>query len=113
MFASPAYAQAAGGAAQGGSAFFASGLIPMLLIFVIFWFLMIRPQQKQMKDHKAKIEAAKKGDNVVTGGGLIGKITKVDGDVVEIEIASGIKVKAVKSTLSEVTSLTPGKPAND
>jgi preprotein translocase subunit YajC len=113
MFATPAYAQAAGGAASGGNAFLASGLIPMLLIFIIFYFLMIRPQQKQMKDQRAKIDAVKKGDNVVTGGGLLGKVTKVEGDIVEIEIANGIKVKAVKSTLSDVTTLTPGKPAND
>ncbi len=113
MFATPAYAQAAGGAASGGSAFLASGLIPMVLIFVIFWFLMIRPQQKQMKEHRAKIDAAKKGDNVVTGGGLLGKITKVEGEVVEVEIANGIKVKAMKSTLSDVTTFAPGKAAND
>jgi preprotein translocase subunit YajC len=97
----------------GGGAFMASGLIPMILIFVVFWFLLIRPQQKQMKEHRAKIEAAKKGDSVVTGGGLLGKITKVEGDTVEVEIANGIKVRAVKSTLSDVTSNTPGKPAND
>lgn len=114
MFASPAYAQAAGSAAPGGAgAFLASGLLPMVLIFIIFWFLLIRPQQQQMKRHKAKIDAAKKGDNVVTGGGLIGKITKVEGDIVEVEIASGIKVKAVKSTLTDVNPLTPAKPAND
>jgi preprotein translocase subunit YajC len=107
---SPIFAQAA---AASGSASMISGLIPMVLIFVIFWFLLIRPQQKQMKEQRAKIESAKKGDSVVTGGGFLGKISKVEGDIVEVEIASGIKVKVVKSTLSDVTSNSPGKPAND
>ena len=105
---------AAAPAAPGGvAAFFASGILPMILIFVIFWFLLIRPQQKQMKDHRAKVADVKKGDSVVTGGGLIGKVTKVDVDTVEVEIATGIKVKAVKSTLSDVNPIAPVKPAND
>jgi preprotein translocase subunit YajC len=116
MFASPSTAlifAAAPSAPAGVGAFFASGIMPMILIFVIFWFLLIRPQQKQMKDHKAKVAAVKKGDSVVTGGGLIGKVTKVETDTIEIEIATGIKVKAVKSTLSDVNPLAPPKPAND
>lgn len=85
---------------------------PLLLIFVVFYVLLIRPQQTRMKNHAAKIAAAKRGDMVVTGGGLIGKVTKVDDNEVEVEIAAGVKVKAVKSTLSDV--LTPSvKPAND
>lgn len=114
MFATPAFAQAAGGAAApSGAAGFFIQMAPLLLIFVIFWFLLIRPQQQRMKTHRAMIEAVKKGDSVVTGGGLIGKVTKVDGDTVEVEIASGVKVKAVKSTLTDVTPLGGGKPAND
>jgi preprotein translocase subunit YajC len=114
MFATPAFAQAAGGAsAGGGAAGFFIQMAPLLLIFVIFWFLLIRPQQQKMKTHRAMIDAVKKGDSVVTGGGLIGKVTKVDGDTVEVEIASGVKVKAVKSTLTDVTPLGGGKPAND
>lgn len=113
MFATPAYAQAAGGAASGGAAGFFIQMAPLLLIFVIFWFLLIRPQQQRMKTHRAMIDAVKKGDSVVTGGGLMGKVTKVDGDTVEVEIASGVKVKAVKSTLTDVTPLGGGKPAND
>lgn len=113
MFVTPAYAQAAGTAASGGTAGFLVQMFPLLLIFIIFWFLLIRPQQKQMKAHKAKIEAVKKGDTVVTGGGLVGKATKVDDQFVEVEIASGVKVKAVKGTLSDVTPLGGGKPAND
>jgi preprotein translocase subunit YajC len=113
MFATPAYAQAAATATTGGPAAFLLQIFPLVAIFAIFWFLMFRPQQKAMKAHKAKIEAVKKGDTVVTGGGLVGKATKVDDQFVEIEIASGVKVKAVKSTLSDVTPLGGAKPAND
>jgi preprotein translocase subunit YajC len=112
MFATPAYAQAAGAAPSGASAFLVQ-IFPLIAIFAIFYFLMIRPQQKAMKAHKAKIEAVKKGDTVVTGGGLVGKATKVDEQFVEVEIASGVKVKAVKGTLTDVTPLGGGKPAND
>lgn len=113
MFATLTLAAAAGAAPGGTAAFLTSGILPMVLIFVIFWFLMIRPQQKQMKEHRAKIAAAKKGDGIVTGGGLIGKITKDEGEIVEIEIATGVKVKALKATLSDVNPLTRAKPAND
>jgi preprotein translocase subunit YajC len=80
---------------------------------VIFWFLLIRPQQQRAKQHRAMIDAVKKGDSIVTGGGLVGKVTKVEGDIVEVEIASGVKVKAVKATLSDITPLGSSKPAND
>ncbi|ODU20538.1 MAG: preprotein translocase subunit YajC [Sphingomonas sp. SCN 67-18] len=112
MFATPAYAQAAGGAPAGGAAFFVQ-MIPLLLIFVIFYFLMIRPQQRRLKQHRALIDAVKKGDQVVTGGGLIGKVTRVDDQQVEIEIATGVKVKAVKATLTDVSPTGASKPAND
>jgi preprotein translocase subunit YajC len=91
----------------------ASGIMPIVLIFAIFYFLMIRPQQRAMKTHKEKIAAVKKGDSVVTGGGLIGKVTRVEDEQVEIEIASGVKVKAIKGTLTDVTPLGGAKPAND
>jgi preprotein translocase subunit YajC len=114
MFATPAYAQTAGGAsAAGGITAMVLQMAPLVMIFIIFWFLMIRPQQLKAKQHRAMIDAAKKGDSVVTGGGLIGKVTKVDGDTVEIEIAAGVKVKAVKSTLADITPWSTGKPAND
>lgn len=113
MLISPAYAQAAGGAATGGSAAFFLQIAPLLLIFVIFWFLLIRPQQKKMKEHAAKIASVQKNDQVVTGGGLVGKVTKVEDQFVEVEIASGVKVKAVKSTLSDVTPAGGSRPAND
>jgi preprotein translocase subunit YajC len=112
MFISPAYAQAANAAPSSSTAFFVQ-MVPLLLIFVIFYFLMIRPQQVAMKKHKEKIAAVKKGDSVVTGGGLVGKVTRVEDEQVEIEIASGVKVKAIKGTLSDVTPLGGGKPAND
>jgi preprotein translocase subunit YajC len=113
MFITPAFAQTASATGAAGSGSFLIQMVPLVLIFVIFWFLLIRPQQQQAKAHKAKIEAVKKGDTVVTGGGLVGKATKVDDQFVEVEIASGVKVKAVKGTLADVTSLGGAKPAND
>ena len=111
MFISTAFAQTAGGPASG------SGILvqmaPLVLIFVVFYFLLIRPQQKRMKAHKAKIDAVKKGDQVITGGGLLGKVTRVDEIYAEVEIAPGMKVKAVKSTLTDVLDATTAKPAND
>ena len=88
------------------------GIVPWLLIFVIFYMLMIRPQQRRVKEHQAAIAAVKKGDEVITGGGIRGRVTKVGDDEVEVEIAQGVKVRVVKSTISHV--LTPNsKPAND
>jgi preprotein translocase subunit YajC len=113
MFATPAYAQAAGAAGQtGGSAGAIVSLLPLLLIFVAFYFLMIRPQQKRMKDLQNSVAAVKKGDTVVTGGGLIGKVTRVDETEVEVELGPNMKVRALKGTLAEVRPL-GGKPAND
>ena len=107
MFATPAYAQAAGGA---GGAF--GSFIPLILIFAIMYFLLIRPQQKKVKEHQAMIEAVRRGDQVVTAGGLIGKVVKVkDDNEVELELAQGVKVRVVKSTLSQVLSKT--EPASE
>ena len=106
------YILAAAAAPSAGASFFIQTL-PLVLIFVIFWFLLIRPQQKRMKAHQAQIAAVKKGDRVVTGGGLIGKVTKVTDDEVEVELAQGIRVNAVKSTLTQVIDPTAAKPAND
>lgn len=101
MLISPAYAQAAGGGGGGGIEAF----LPLILIFVIFYFLLIRPQQKKMKEHKLMLEAVRRGDKVVTGGGIVGTVTKVnEGDEVVVEIAEGIKVKVRKSTLASVES---------
>jgi preprotein translocase subunit YajC len=95
----------------GGGAFFMQ-IAPLLLIFVVFYFLLIRPQQKRAKEHEAKLQAVQKSDEVVTGGGLMGKVTKVADDHVEVEIAPNVRVKALKSTLADVKSRT-AKPAND
>jgi preprotein translocase subunit YajC len=111
MFSSPAFAQAAGASSQSGASMFVQ-FAPLLMIFVIFYVLMIRPQQKRMKDHRAMIDAVKRGDTVVTGGGLIGKVTRVDEGEVEIELGPNMRVKALKSTLSDVR-VVGGKPAND
>ena len=100
-------------AAPSGTAAFFVNIFPLLLVFVIFWFLMIRPQQKRMREHQAQIAAVKKGDRVVTGGGLIGKATKVTENEVEVEIAQGVRVTAVKSTLTQVVDPKAAKPAND
>ena len=112
MFATPAYAQAAGAAGPGGLASIIS-FAPLLLIFVAFYFLMIRPQQQRMKALQNTINAVKKGDSVVTGGGLIGKVTKVEEQFVEVELAPNVKVRVVKATLAEVTPIGGAKPAND
>ena len=95
----------------GASSFFVQ-IFPLLLIFVVFYFFLIRPQQKRAKEHQAKIDAVQKNDEVVTGGGLMGKVTKVADDYVEVEIAPNVRVKAVKTTLTHVQSRSV-KPAND
>jgi len=101
----------AAAAAPSGASFFIQ-TIPLVLVFVIFWFLLIRPQQKRVKEHQAEIAAVKKGDRVVTGGGLIGKVTKVGDTEVEVELGQNIRVQALKSTLSQVVDPT-ARPAND
>ena len=109
MFVTPAYAQAAGGA--GGAAGLAS-FLPLVLIFVIMYFLMIRPQQKRMKEHRAMVEALKKGDEVVTQGGLVGKITAVREGELEVEIAPGVKVRVIRSTVTGLVNRTQPVAAN-
>jgi preprotein translocase subunit YajC len=76
--------------------FFTTDIVPLLLIFVVFYFLLIRPQQKRAKEHQAKIEAVGKNDEVVTGGGLMGKVTKVADDHVEVELAPNVKRKGAE-----------------
>ena len=99
-------------AGQSGTAQLLMGILPWLLIFVIFYLLMIRPQQRRVKEHQAAIAAVKKGDEVITGGGIRGRVTKVSDDEAEVEIAQGVKIRVIKSTISQV--LTGGtKPAND
>ncbi len=104
-------AAAAGTGAAGPSGFLVQ-IFPLLLIFVVFYFFLIRPQQKRAKEHEAKIAAVQKNDEVVTGGGLMGKVTKVADDHVEVEIAPNVRVKAIKATLTNVQSRGT-KAAND
>lgn len=109
-------AQAAAPAASAGSAGAAgliNGLLPLVLIFGVFYFLLIRPQQRAAKTHREKLANVKKGDQVVTGGGLVGKVVRVDETYVDVELGPNMKVKAVKSMLSDVIDPTTAKPAND
>ena len=103
---------AAAGASPNGASAILIGIAPWLLIFVIFYVLMIRPQQQKVKEHQAAIAAIKKGDEVVTGGGIRGRVTKVSDDEAEVEISQGVRVRVVKATLSQVLT-TSSKPAND
>ncbi|MGR3323144.1 MAG: preprotein translocase subunit YajC [Pseudooceanicola sp.] len=85
--------------------------VPLILIFAIMYFLLIRPQQKKMKQHQEMVNNVRRGDMVVTQGGIVGKVAKVKEDnEIEIEIAEGVKVRVVKSTLAQVLSKT--EPAN-
>jgi preprotein translocase subunit YajC len=104
MFVSPAYAQAAG---TPGSAFDLMSILPLILIFVVFYFLLIRPQQKKVKDHRERISKVKRGDRIVTGGGIIGTVTRDLGpDEIQVEIAEGVRVKIVKATIADIRQKT-------
>jgi preprotein translocase subunit YajC len=96
----PAYAQGLGGGGDGLTAF-----LPFVLIFVVFYFLLIRPQQKRAKEHRKMVQELRRGDRVVTAGGLVGKVSKApeDGEV-EVEIAENVKVKVIRETISQVMS---------
>ncbi len=98
MLISPAYAQDAG-----GSGLDIVSIFPLVLIFVVFYFLLIRPQQKKVKAHRSMVEALKRGDKVITGGGLLGTVTKApEGSEVQVEIAEGVRVKVMRSTIQEI-----------
>lgn len=102
LFASPAYAQSVGGGAGGLASF-----VPLILIFGIMYFLLIRPQQKKMKEHQGMVAALRKGDQIVTQGGIKGKVVKVGAEnELEVEIATGVKVKVVQSTVQAVLNKT-------
>lgn len=107
MFITPAFAQ--GGPAGGGN--FLLQLLPFLMIFAIIYFLIIRPQQRRIKDHRDMVSAIRRGDTVVTSGGLIGKVTKVDETELTIDIAENTRVRVVRSTVAEVRS--KGEPVKD
>jgi preprotein translocase subunit YajC len=96
----PAFAQAAG---AGGSTDMLMSLVPFVLIFVIMWFLIIRPQQKRVKSHQELLKNVRRGDTVVTAGGIVAKVSKVIDDAeVEVEIAEGVRVRLVKGMITDV-----------
>ena len=109
MLISPAYAQGLGGAEGLGP------LLPLILIFVVFWFLLIRPQQKKAKEHREMLSQLRRGDQIVTSGGIIGKITKVVSDTeLQVEIADEVRVRVARGMVSEVLSRTePAKAAGE
>src|SRR3954471_11748507 len=109
MFISPAFAQGTSIVGDGGMLF---QLLPFVLIFVIMYFLILRPQQKRVKSHAEMVKNVRKGDTVITSGGLIGRVTKVvDDDQVEIEVADGVRVRQMRSMVSDVRA--KGEPVKD
>lgn len=113
MFATPAFAQAAGAAGAGGM----NPMIPQFALlggmFVLFYFLLIRPQQQRAKKHQQMIMAVKRGDTVILSSGMIGKVVRVEDGEVGVEIAQGVTVKVVKSMISDVRIKGEPAPAND
>ena len=109
MFVTPAFAQAS--QLFGGDSMFVQ-LLPFVLIFVIMYFLILRPQQKRVKQHQEMVKNVRRGDTVVTTGGLVGKITKVvDDDQIEVEIADGVRVRQLRQMISDVRA--KGEPVKD
>ena len=115
MLISPAYAQstAATPAASGGGLAGVLSLAPLFLVFAVFWLLMIRPQQKRQRELARAVDSVKKGDQVVTAGGIVGRVTRVEDRHVEVEIAANTRVRVVKATLAEIVGTGAAKPAND
>jgi preprotein translocase subunit YajC len=104
----PAYAQGVGGISPD----LMYQLLPFLLIFVIMYFLILRPQQRRAKQHQDMIKNLRRGDTVITSGGMVGKVTKVvDDDQVEIEIAEGVRVRQVRTMVADVRA--KGEPVKD
>ena len=113
MFATPAYAQAAGGAAGGGPEAMLLQFLPLVALVVLFYFLMIRPQQRRMKQHQTMLAGLKRGDQVVLSSGIIGKVVRVEDKEVGLEVATGVTVKVVKGMISDVRARGEPAPAND
>jgi preprotein translocase subunit YajC len=109
MFATPAFAQTAGAGAPGGVEAMLIQFLPLVALVVLFYFLMIRPQQRKMKQHQAMLGALKRGDQVVLSSGMVGKVVRVEDKEVGLEIATGVTVKVVKAMISDVR--TRGEPA--
>jgi preprotein translocase subunit YajC len=110
MFITPAFAQS--GLFGGDSAGMLTSFMPLILIIVIMYFLILRPQQQKVKQHQAMIKALRRGDTVVTNGGLVAKVTKVvDDDQIEVEIADGVRVRQMRSMVSDVRA--KGEPVKD
>lgn len=110
MFESPAYAKAASSAA--GAPPFWMQIVPWLFLGLIFYFLLIRPQQRRVKQHREMVDAVKRNDVAVTSGGLIGKVTKVDEQEIELEVAPNVRVRVLRGMLQDVRPHGQ-KPAND
>ena len=109
MLITPAFAQAAAG---GDTNSMLISLLPFILIFVIMYFLILRPQQKKVKEHAEMVKNVRRGDTVITNGGLVGKVTKVvDDEQIEIEVGEGVRIRQMKQMLSGVR--TKGEPAKD
>src|SRR5208337_4546271 len=112
MLITPAYAQNLPFGLGGDSGGMITSLLPLILIVVIMYFLVFRPQQQKLKQHQAMVKALRRGDTVVTNGGLVGKVTKVvDDDHIEIEISDGVRVRHLRTSVSEVRA--KGEPAKD
>jgi preprotein translocase subunit YajC len=111
MFVSPAFAQAGGDAAGAGAGVLQ--FLPLVLIFVVFYFLLIRPQHRKMKQHKEMLAAVRRGDRIVTGGGILGTVSKViDDNEVLVEIAEGVRVRVQKALISSVLAKTEAATAS-
>ncbi len=103
MFISSAFAQTAPAAAAGGDIMSSlTGMLPLVLMFVVLYFVMIRPQMKRQKEHKAMIDALAKGDEVATAGGLLGKVSKIGDTTLSVEIAAGVEVQLQRSAVVQV-----------
>lgn len=115
MFIPSAYAQTAGAAGTTADpvAGLVSTVLPLVLIFIAFYFMMLRPQQKRVKALQTALAGLKKNDQVITSGGILGKVSKLDDQYVELEVAPNVKIKVVRATIAEVISPVSAKPAND
>jgi preprotein translocase subunit YajC len=102
VFISPAFAQTAPAAAAGGTESTLMSMLPLVLMFVVLYFVMIRPQMKRQKEHKALIEALAKGDEVVTTGGLLGRVSRLNESFVHVEVASGVELQVQRSAVVQV-----------